>query len=326
MRDALVDGYDLVIFDLDGVVYLGDQPVAGAPEALAELRGRGVPRAYATNNASRRAAEVAALLTSLGVPAQSHEVTTAAQASARVLADRLPAGSQVLVVGAPALYDEVADVGLRPVRLAEESPVAVVQGFGPKVGWEQLAEASVAIRAGASWIATNADRTLPTPRGPLPGNGSLVAALATALGRQPDVVVGKPEPTLFEQVARARGARRALVVGDRVDTDVEGAHRAGMDSLLVLTGAGQPADVLAAPAQRRPTYLAADLGGLFAPADEVRVPPKDSTWRVSDGRLSGSGDPVAALRVLAGATALDGAPAADGPDAERALRVLGLIG
>jgi HAD superfamily hydrolase (TIGR01450 family) len=324
VSDALVDGYDLVIFDLDGVVYLGDQPVAGAPEALARLRGRGTPIAYATNNASRRAGEVAALLTSLGVPAQGHEVTTSAQASATVLAGRLPAGSPVLVVGAPALHEEVADVGLRPVHRADDAPVAVVQGFGPKVGWEQLAEASVAIRGGATWVATNTDRTLPTPRGPLPGNGSLVAALATALGREPDLVVGKPEPTLFEQIARARGARRPLVVGDRVDTDIEGARRAGMDSLLVLTGVSQAADVLNAPPQRRPTYLAADLGGLFAPPDEVRVPPKESTWRVSDGGLSGSGDPVAALRVLAGSATLDGAPAADGPDAERALRALGL--
>jgi HAD superfamily hydrolase (TIGR01450 family) len=324
VSEALVDGYDLVIFDLDGVVYLGDQPVAGAPEALAKLRERGTPRAYATNNASRRASEVAALLSSLGVPAEPDEVTTSAQASAAVLAGRLPAGSSVLVVGAPALHEEIADVGLRPVHQAADAPVAVVQGYGPKVGWEQLAEASVAIRGGASWIATNTDRTLPTPRGPLPGNGSLVAALATALDRQPDVVVGKPEPTLFEQVARARGARRPLVVGDRVDTDIEGAHRAGMDSLLVLTGAGRPADVLNAPPQRRPTYLAADLGGLFAAADEVRVPPKESTWRVTEGRLSGSGDPVAALRVLAGSTTLDGAPVADGSDAERALHALGL--
>jgi HAD superfamily hydrolase (TIGR01450 family) len=321
---ALVDGYDLVIFDLDGVVYLGDQPVAGAPEALAKLRERGTPVAYATNNASRRATQVAAALTSMGIAAQAQEVITSAQASAAVLAGRLPAGSPVLVVGSPALHEEVAEVGLLPVHQATEAPVAVVQGYGPKVGWEQLAEASVAIRAGATWVATNTDRTLPTPRGPLPGNGSLVAALATALDRQPDLVVGKPEPTLFEQIARARGARRPLVVGDRIDTDVEGAHRAGMDSMLVLTGAYRPVDVL--KAQRRPTYLAADLAGLFAPLDEVRVPPKDSTWRVTDGRLSGSGDPVAALRVLAGSQALDGAPVADGPEAERALRELGLTG
>jgi HAD superfamily hydrolase (TIGR01450 family) len=305
-------------------VYLGDQPVTGAPDALARLRERGTPRAYATNNASRRAPDVAALLTSVGVPAQAHEVITSAQASAALLAGRLPAGSPVLVVGAPALHEEVAEVGLRPVHRADKEPVAVVQGFGPKVGWEQLAEASVAIAAGALWVATNADRTLPTPRGPVPGNGSLVAVLATALGRQPDVVVGKPEPTLFEQVARAREARRPLVVGDRLDTDIEGAHRAGMDSLLVLTGVSRAVDVLNTPPRHRPTYLAADLGGLFRPADEVRVPPKESTWRVSDGRLSGSGDPVAALRVLAGSSTLDGPPAADGPDAERALRALGL--
>src|SRR6185437_16970094 len=175
--------------------------------------------------------------------------------SAAVLAERLPAGSAVLVVGAQALADEIADVGLRPVRSAADNPAAVVQGFGPTVGWKHLAEASVAIRAGATWVATNTDRTLPSPRGPLPGNGSLVAALATALGRQPDVVVGKPEPTLFEQIARGRGARRPLVVGDRIDTDIEGANRAGMDSLLVLTGVTQEGELATAPDSQRPTYL-----------------------------------------------------------------------
>jgi HAD superfamily hydrolase (TIGR01450 family) len=268
---VLVDGYDLVILDLDGVVYLGDQPVSGAAEALAKLRERGTPRAYATNNASRRAAEVAALLTSLGVPAEPAEVTTSAQASAAVLAQRLPAGSAVLVVGAPALADEIAEVGLRPVDGAADKPAVVVQGYGPKVCWEHLAEASVAIRGGASWVATNTDRTLPSPRGPLPGNGSLVAVLTTALDRRPDVVVGKPEPTLFEQIARARNARRPLVVGDRIDTDIEGANRAGMDSLLVLTGVSRRADLAQAPAQRRPTFVAADLNGLFAGPDDVRL-------------------------------------------------------
>jgi HAD superfamily hydrolase (TIGR01450 family) len=275
VSDELVDGYDLIIFDLDGVVYLGEQAIACAPEALAELHGRGKPRAYATNNASRRAAEVAALLTALGVLAEPDEVTTAAQASATVLAGRLPAGSPVLVVGAQALQDEVAEVGLRPVRSATDNPVAVVQGYGPKVGWEQLAEACIAIRGGASWIATNADRTLPSPRGPLPGNGSLVAALATALDRRPDVIVGKPEPTLFEQIARTRGSHCPLVVGDRIDTDIEGANRAGMDSLLVLTGVSQLADLRRAPAEQRPTYVAPDLRGLFGHPDELRPPHGD---------------------------------------------------
>jgi glycerol 3-phosphatase-2 len=264
MSDALVDGYDLVILDLDGVIYLGDQPVAGAVAAMAKLREHGVPLAYATNNASRRATDVASLLTSLGVAATADEVVTSAQASAAVLAERLPAASAVLVVGAQALADEITDVGLRPVRSAADEPAAVVQGYGPKVGWEQLAEASAAIRAGATWVATNVDRTLPSPRGPLPGNGSLVAVLVTALDRQPDIVVGKPEPTLFAQIAQARGAQRALVVGDRIDTDIDGANRAGMDSLLVLTGVSQRADLAQAPAAQQPTYVCDDLSGLFA--------------------------------------------------------------
>jgi HAD superfamily hydrolase (TIGR01450 family) len=306
----LVDGYDLVIFDLDGVVYLIDRPIAGAVDAIARLRAEGRSIAYATNNASRRAAEVAALLDGMGVPASPAEVLTSARAAAALLAQRLPAGAPVLVVGADALRADVREAGLTVVASADEGPAAVVQGYGPQVGWADLAEACVAVRAGATWVATNTDRTLPTPRGPLPGNGSLVAALATALDRQPDLVVGKPEPGLFVTAAREAGAARTLVVGDRLDTDIEGAVRAEMDSLLVLTGVSGPADVLAAPPARRPTHLAADLAGLFAPEEAVRVPAKEGDgegagrWRVTrDGArlvLAGEGDPAAALRVLCG--------------------------
>jgi HAD superfamily hydrolase (TIGR01450 family) len=260
---ALVTAYDLVIFDLDGVLILGTEPVPGAPAVVAKLRAFGIPLAYGTNNASRGAVEVAELLTSIGIPAAPEEVMTSAQAAAALLAQRYPAGSPVLVVGAPALAQDVRDAGLHVVTSADDKPVAVVQGYGPAVGWPDLAEACLAIRAGAGWVATNADRTLPSPRGPLPGNGSLVAALATALDRQPDVVVGKPDPGLFQQAARNRGAGRALVVGDRLDTDIEGANRAGMDSMLVLTGVSQRADVDEAPPERRPTYVADDLSALF---------------------------------------------------------------
>ncbi len=259
----LVAGYDMVIFDLDGVLYLGDQVIPGAVEATGKLRERGLPMAYATNNASRLGADVAALLTSIGIPAAADEVITSSRASARLLAKRLPAGAPVLVVGAPALVEEVRAVGLKPVERAEDEPAVVVQGYGPDVGWRVLAEATVAVRAGASWVATNADRTLPSPRGPLPGNGSLIAVLATALGRSPDTVVGKPDPGLFELAARARGAKRPLVVGDRLDTDIEAANRAGMDSMLVLTGVSRAEDVSTAPDGRRPTYVAKDLSGLF---------------------------------------------------------------
>jgi HAD superfamily hydrolase (TIGR01450 family) len=259
----LVAAYDLVIFDLDGVLYLGDQVIPGAVEATGKLRERGLPMAYATNNASRLAPDVAALLTSMGIPVAAEEIITSSRASAQLLAQRLPAGAPVLVVGAPALVEEVRAVGLRPVERAEDKPAVVVQGYGPDVGWRVLAEATVAIRAGASWVATNADRTLPSPRGPLPGNGSLIAVLATALGRRPDTVVGKPDPGLFELAARERGAKRPLVVGDRIDTDIEAANRAGMDSLLVFTGVSQPDDVESAPEGQRPTYTAKDLSALF---------------------------------------------------------------
>jgi HAD superfamily hydrolase (TIGR01450 family) len=260
---SLVGAYDLVILDLDGVVYLGDRAVAGAVEAVAELRRRGLPVAFVTNNASRRAAEVAGLLNGLGIAAGATEVLTSAQAAAEAIATRYPAGTPVLVVGADALREDIAAAGLAPVDRADAGPPVVVQGYAAGVGWAELAEATVAIRAGATWVATNTDATLPSPRGPLPGNGALVAALRTALDREPDLVVGKPEPTLFQTAARHAGARRPLVVGDRLDTDVAGARRAGYDSLLVLTGVTDAAALETAHQDQRPTYVTTDLSGLF---------------------------------------------------------------
>jgi HAD superfamily hydrolase (TIGR01450 family) len=319
---SLAAGYDLVIFDLDGVVYLGGEPVPRAPEVIASIVDSGTPVVYVTNNASRRAAEVATLLRSLGVPAREEEVLTSAQAAAALLAEDLPPGAPVLVVGAPALAEEVRAVGLAPLSASDEqadAAVAVVQGYGPGVGWADLAEACVAVRAGARWVATNTDATLPSPRGPLPGNGSLVAALATALGRGPDTVVGKPSPALFEVAVRRRRAGRALVVGDRIDTDIEGAVRAGLDSLLVLTGVSTAADLLRAGPGERPTHVAADTRALSTEENFSRVPAWDAhrrvaetgPWRAThaDGRLAlardaspdGPADPVAALRALAAA-------------------------
>ena len=318
---SLVDAYDLVIFDLDGVIYLIDKPIAGAAEAVERLRQEGTAIAYATNNASRRAPDVAALLTGMGVSATPDEVLTSAGAAAAMLAERLPAGAPVLVVGAEALRAEVRDAGLTPVERLEDEPVAVVQGFGPDVGWKILAEASLAVRGGALWMATNTDRTLPSPRGPLPGNGSLVGVLRTALDREPDVVVGKPAPALFETAASLSKARKPLAVGDRLDTDIEGAVGAGMDSLLVLTGVSGPAELLSAPPERRPTYVSADLSGLFGDASAARLPAGQDElggWRLADGRLDGSGDPVDALRLLTGFT-WDGGKAEAGSDEAREL-------
>ncbi|MEH0939157.1 HAD-IIA family hydrolase [Micromonospora psammae] len=330
--DRLVDGYALVVFDLDGVIYLIDRPIPGAVEAVGRLRADGLAVAYATNNASRRSSEVAELLTGMGVVARPEEVLTSAAAAAELLRDRLPAGAAVLVVGAEALRAEIRAAGLTPVTRADESPVAVVQGYGPQVGWVDLAEASVAIRAGATWVATNTDRTLPSGRGPLPGNGSLVAALRHALNRPPDLVVGKPEPALFTTAARRAGEGRTLVVGDRLDTDIEGARRAGLDSLLVLTGVSDVSELLAAPEERRPTYVARDLAGLFDPAAVIRVPGEPavggwSTAPVAGGlELRGAGRPLDALAVLCAAAWATGESAVRpaSPEAERALAALGL--
>jgi glycerol-1-phosphatase len=338
----LVDRYDLVIFDLDGVVYLGHEPIGGAVEAINALAAQGPRAAYATNNASRRADDVANLLISLGVTAQASDVVTSAQASARLLADRLSPSAQVLIVGGPALHADITDVGLTPVVEADTKPAAVVQGYAPDVGWTQLAEACVAVRNGAIWVATNADSTLPSPRGPLPGNGSLVAALATALGRGPDVVVGKPAPKLFTVAAERVGANKPLVVGDRLDTDIEGANRAGMDSLLVLTGVTDADDLLAAPDGQRPTYIAADLRALGDESAAAAVPtlgldePECASggWRVSRTdaglELDGDGSPTHALAALAAMAwaSRDEATsviAADGA-AARVLKQLGLGG
>jgi glycerol-1-phosphatase len=287
--DRLVDPYDLVIFDLDGVVYLGTDPIPGAVEAINKLRAEGRRLAYATNNASRRPAEVARLLGSLGLDAAATDVVTSAQAAAALLAERLAPGSRVLVIGADALRTEVAEVGLEPVATAQDQPAAVVQGYGSGVGWADLAEAAVAVRAGALWVVTNADRTLPSPRGPLPGNGSLVAALVTALDREPDAVVGKPEPVLFERAARRAGASRSLVVGDRLDTDIEGAHRAGMDSLLVLTGVAVPEDLISAAPERLPTFAGRDLGALFTVDSASRLPVPDGARRAHLRALAAGG-------------------------------------
>ena len=341
---SLAAGYDLVIFDLDGVVYVGTEPVAGAPEAVRATVDGGTPVAYVTNNASRRAGEVAELLVSIGVPARAEEVLTSARAAAELLAADLPPASPVLVVGAPALREEIAAVGLRLVDDPGDRPTAVVQGYGPDVGWAHLADATLAIRAGACWVATNTDVTLPSPRGPLPGNGSLVAAVSAALGgRRPDTVVGKPEPALFQLAARHAGARRALVVGDRLDTDIDGARRAGMDALLVLTGVTGAVEVLRAGAHERPTHIAADCSALSTPDEISRVPAWQDgqaaagTWRVTydDRRLvlatrepeAEEGDPIAAVRTLAAGAWAHPEWTGVGPDdavAERALAALGL--
>ena len=264
----LSEHYDAALLDLDGVVYLGGKPIPCAAGALADAAARGMKRAYVTNNASRSPNAIAAQLRSMGVAATAADIVTSAQAAAHLLADRLPAGAPVLVVGGTGLRLAVRRRGLRPVTAAAERPLAVVQGYAPDISYGLLAEAALAIRAGAFYVASNVDATLPTTRGLAPGNGSLVQVLVTATGQEP-VVAGKPEPPLHAESVERVGAKRPLIVGDRLDTDIEGAVRGGADSLLVLTGVTSPPDLLLAAPQRRPSYVARDLTGLNASQPEV---------------------------------------------------------
>jgi HAD superfamily hydrolase (TIGR01450 family) len=267
----LAEQYDVALLDLDGVVYLGDVAVAGASEALARCERFGLRRVFVTNNASRTPGAVARQLVDLGVPADASEVVTSAQAAAGRLMGLLSPGARVLVVGGEGLVEAVRERGLTPVFSADDDPAAVVQGFSPATTWQMLMEACVSVRAGLPWIVTNGDATLPTPRGEGPGNGALVDVVRAAVHRDPDEVTGKPFAPIMAEALRRRPGNRPLVVGDRLDTDIEAARAAGMESLLVLTGVTGAAGLLQCPPQRRPTYVAADLGGLLHPAHRPEV-------------------------------------------------------
>lgn len=254
--------YDVALLDLDGVVYVGAHAVRGAAAALHSARAAGMRMAFVTNNASRPPEQIAEHLTELGVAAVGAEVTTSAQAAAHYLAERLPPGASVLVVGTTGLHAALAERGLVPVEKDSAGVAAVVQGFSRELNWAQLAEGCLAINRGAPWVATNLDPTVPSPLGRLPGNGSMVAALHHATGRDP-IVTGKPEPAMHRESLERSGAQRPIVVGDRLDTDIEGANAVGCASMLVFTGVTSPADLLGASPEHRPTYLAADLSGLL---------------------------------------------------------------
>ena len=257
----LLDHYDALLLDLDGTLHRGPDPVPDAAEAMAGARAAGRRLAFVTNNASRTPAQVVAHLAGVGIVALESEVLTSAQAGVRALARLVPSGSAVLVVGGDGLWDAVVAEGLHPVSSAADRPAGVVQGWFPGLSWPLLAEGAYALAQGVPWVATNADLTLPTSHGVAPGNGSFVALLAQVSGREPDLVAGKPGPHMLLEAAGADG-RGALVVGDRLDTDIRGAVAAGLDSLLVLTGVTDVDELLAAGALERPTYVSRTLVGL----------------------------------------------------------------
>lgn len=278
MPESLLTGISVVLADLDGVIYRGPGEIPYAVESMNAL-GDSIRVGYITNNASRTDASVAAHLTELGLTVAPDDVVTSPQAAMSLLKELVAQGSTVLVVGGEGLTAEVERAGFVVTRSALDAPAAVVQGFDPSVGWLHLAEATYAIHDGGEaihWIATNTDWTIPQARGTAPGNGTLVSAVHTAVGRLP-IVAGKPEVAIFEEAFTRFGSRDALMIGDRLDTDILGANRAGIPSVLVLTGIDQAKQVLAASVQERPTYILDDLRGLHEPyPDTLTVDEGDS--------------------------------------------------
>ena len=273
---ALSEVYDLGMLDLDGVVYIGADAVPGAVDALTAARKAGMRLAFLTNNASRTAGEVAAHLRELDIDADDADVVTAAQAVAHLVADAVPAGSAVLLVGGEGLQIPLEERGLRCVDSLDDEPVAVVQGFHPDLGWKALAEASYAIESGLPWFASNTDLTFPTARGVAPGNGALVQAVHQATGTMP-TVAGKPERAIFTETLERVPADRPIMVGDRLDTDIDGAINAGIDCMAVLTGITTLQDVVQLAPERRPTFVAANLSALMDAHPVVTVDDTSAT-------------------------------------------------
>jgi glycerol-1-phosphatase len=304
----LVDVYDCAMLDLDGVVYVGGDAVDGVPDLLRDLRDRGMTLAFVTNNAARTPDAVASHLTELGIDAAPTDVVTSAQAAAREVAARVPAGSKVLVVGGEGLEEALRERGLEPVDKASDQPAAVVQGFHQTVGWRNLAEGGYALRQlGVPWVASNLDLTIPTAGGIAPGNGALVNVVAEAAGRRPDVVAGKPFRPLFDETVRRIASERPLVIGDRLDTDIEGAVTCGADALLVMTGVTDVHAVCRAPSARRPDYVGWTMAAV---THEHQVPVRN---RAGGWELGGW-----VVTVNAGVVTL----AATGDDADEGLRAV----
>ena len=214
---------------------------------------------------------------------------------------------------------------------ADDDPAAVVQGYGgPELTWGRFAEASYAVARGVPWFASNTDLTIPSGRGIAPGNGAAVEVVRIATGAEPQVA-GKPLPPMHRETILRTGAERPLVVGDRLDTDIEGAFNGGVDSLLVLTGVTDGAQLVAAPPHHRPTYVDADLRGLLTGQPEVVEGGgafRCGGWTAAAGagrlELDGDGAPVDGLRALCAAAWTAAGKEACGLDAEKALARLGV--
>lgn len=262
----------LVIFDLDGVVYRGREAIAGAAELIGDLHDRGVAVRYATNNSMATRATYVQRLAGMGIRATAEELVTSTSATVVHLQAHLPDVRRVLAVGAAGMLDELRAAGLEATAASDAAPDgydggplpatydAVIAGLDQRFDYARLAAAATAVRAGARFIATNADLRFPTPTGFLPGAGSVVAAIRAAAGDVAPLVIGKPGPAMFRAIVESAGVpdEEVVVVGDNPDADIVAAHRAGLRSVLVLTGVAERGGVASLEGERRPDAVVAD--------------------------------------------------------------------
>ena len=254
----LLERYDQLIVDLDGCVWIGDEPVDGSVEAVERLRAAGKRLAFATNNSRSTGEDYVRKLWSMGIQASLGDVVTVGGAMQHLLAETRH-GLTVFVIGTQAMVDHVADAGLKVMNrtdLATRADLVVVSGT-EQVTYDDVRIASLALQRGADFLATSRDPTYPMPEGFWPGTGAVVAAVETASGRKA-AIVGKPEPQLFLTALERLGEGRTLVVGDRLESDIEAAKRAGLDGALVLTGE-TTAEQAAQSKEPRPVAVADSL-------------------------------------------------------------------
>lgn len=254
----LAERYDCILFDLDGVLYRGDEPVPSAPATLSALRVRGVQPIFLTNNSARTPEQVADKLRGIGISADPGEVVTSALATAELLQER--GGGRAFVIGQEGVREALTAAGLEVLDGEPEAADLVVVGFDGGVTYTKFKIACLLVQRGAKLVATNADASYPAADGLWPGAGALLSVVTTTTGAVPEIV-GKPFAPLFEAGLRRGGGGRPLVVGDRLDTDIEGAARLGWDTMLVLTGVSSRADVEVTGI--RPTMIAEDVSALL---------------------------------------------------------------
>lgn len=296
--------YDAILLDLDGVIYRGKEPIPGATHALQTWHNTGTPYAFITNNAARDVEEIAQTIASFDIHCTPQHVRTSAQAAAEKLAHDIDTNSAVLVLGSEFLRSCVASHGFSVITpdnrdwLTQNTPAAVVQGFGPSTTWTDISWAITAVRNGAQYRPTNPDKAIPTGRGIMPGNGTFVDIVATFSGATP-VYAGKPEPTMLTQTIDAMGASNPLMVGDQLETDIEAAVAAGIDSALTLTGVTSIDAALRAPQHQRPTRIVSGLPDLLEELPVAEVGPTEArcgsaSVRVEAGVVARDGDPLLA--------------------------------